>query len=121
MYMNSETTATKPVGFRKKDAPQAFLQHYPPLGQARAKHPDQKRNAIMNHPAPHYINEDGNLVSGPFSSREDYLKLYCDQTPEGIVTLAECNRLANVTSPAAASSSRQASSPGSDVTTNPRN
>ena len=54
---------------------------------------------MINHPAPHYINEhqsdmrgikdgwyamekDGNLVSGPFSSREDCLKLYCDQTPD---------------------------------------
>jgi hypothetical protein len=48
---------------------------------------------MMNHPAPHYINEhqsdmrgiksgcyameeDGNLVSGPFSSREDCLKVF---------------------------------------------
>jgi hypothetical protein len=48
---------------------------------------------MMNHPAPHYINEhqsdmrgikvgwyamekDGNLVSGPFARRDDCLKLF---------------------------------------------
>jgi hypothetical protein len=54
----------------------------------------------MKHSAPHYINEhqsdmrgikdgfwyaiekNGNLVSVPFSSREDCLKLYCDQKPD---------------------------------------
>jgi putative methionine-R-sulfoxide reductase with GAF domain len=76
---------------------------------------------MMNHFAPHYINEhqsdmrgikdgwyvmeeDGNLVSGPFSSREDCVR--SNTRSEGIVTSAECNQLANVTSPAAASSSR---------------
>ena len=75
----------------------------------------------MNHPAPHYINEhqsdtrgikdgwyamekDGNLVSGPFSSREVCVRSYTRS--EGIVTLAECSQLAKVTSPATASSSR---------------
>ena len=72
----------------------------------------------MKHSAPHYINEhqsdmrgikdgwyaiekNGNLVSGPFSSREDCLR--SNTGTEGIVTLAECNQLANVTSPAAGS------------------
>jgi hypothetical protein len=53
----------------------------------------------MKHSDPLYINEhqsdlrgikdgwyavekDGTLVSGPFSSREDCLKLYCDQSPD---------------------------------------
>jgi hypothetical protein len=63
------------------------------------------RNRVMNHLAPHYVNEhqsdirgikdgwyamekDGNLVSGPFSSREDCLKL-SNTRSEG--TLADCN------------------------------
>jgi len=76
---------------------------------------------MMNHPAPHYINEhqsdmrgikdgwyameeDGNLVSGPFSSREDCV--LSNTRSKGIVTLPEFNHLANLTSPATASSSR---------------
>jgi len=50
------------------------------------------------------MEEDGNLVFGPVFQPRGLRAI--NTRSESIVTLAECNQLANVTSPAAASSSR---------------